>query len=182
MPTEHEYKFVISCDAEAELANKPNFYAIEQGYLAFSKGMSTRIRSIRKVDSLQRSWFFTFKQKTKTRVIEIEKKISARDGEDLWKMAVGKLKKYRHKKRDAQGRMWDLDFFHNKQGKCYFAVAEVELEEGAPQPKKLPPFIKKFLVFAAPLTDDRFSNKRLGDVEYATDLYQELVVSKERSK
>jgi hypothetical protein len=50
-------------------------------------------------------------------------------------------------------------------------LAEVELKEGSPRPKRLPEFIKKHLLYEVPLTDDRFSNKRLGDVDYATRLY-----------
>lgn len=148
---------------------------MEQGYLAFSKGLSARIRSIIKPGADQKQWVFTFKQKVKDRVVEIEKKISERDGLELWEMAVGKLKKRRYIKLDNYGNTWDIDFLYAKSDSCYFSLAEVELDEGAPRPKKLPDYIGEFLVYPVDLTDDRFSNKRLGDVDYATCLYKSLI-------
>lgn len=151
-----------------------SFNIVEQGYLAFSKGMSTRIRSVVKPDKEEPSWVFTFKQKVKERVVEIERKLTDRDGQDLWRMAVGKLKKRRYEKADKSGLIWEVDFFYDKSDHCYFSMAEVEMEEGAPPPTKLPSFIKDYLVFSVPLTDDRFSNKRLGDAEYAASLFRTL--------
>lgn len=145
------------------------FSHIKQGYLAFSKGMTTRIRCITTLK--KERWYLTFKQKINSRVIEIEKKIDSRDGHDLWDVCVGKLKKNRYAI-DNEGVTWELDIF--KKGTLYFILAEVELEEGAPRPKTVPPFLKDYILYEVPLTDDRFSNKRLGDAEYATNLYKQI--------
>ena len=145
------------------------FSHIKQGYLAFSKGMTTRIRCITTLK--KERWYLTFKQKINNRVIEIEKKIDSRDGHDLWDVCVGKLKKNRYAI-DNKGIMWEVDFF--KKENLYFILAEVELEEGAPRPKKLPNFLKDHILYEVPLTDNRFSNTNLGDIDFATNLYNEL--------
>ena len=177
MPTEHEFKYVIDSglltdhpeSAIAAVASK--HIEISQGYLAFSKGMSCRIRSATMPGKKTR-WYFTFKQKVSSRVIEIEKKINQRDGEELWPMCVGKLKKDRYELR--QGDLcWELDLFKKDNG-LYFLMAEVELPEGHPRPKNVHPLLKNYVRFEVPLTDDRFSNKKLGDVEYAQRLYLEF--------
>jgi hypothetical protein len=67
MPTEHEYKYVISKDLlketpEALLRVKcEKHLLIEQGYLAYSKGHSSRIRSVTELGRTK--WFHTMKQK-----------------------------------------------------------------------------------------------------------------------
>ena len=113
---------------------------------------------------------------TPTRIridIEIEKKIDDRDGQDLWSVCVAKLKKDRYMIED-KGITWELDFFR-KGHHLYFVLAEVELPEGASRPKIVPDFLKDYVVYEVPLTDDRFSNKRLGDVDFATNLYQNIL-------
>ncbi len=179
MPTEHEYKYVLSMETNEEYFKKhcKIHYTIQQGYLAFSNGMSCRVRSI--IESggrWRRKWFLTFKQKVGDRVIEVEKRLDHRDGEDLWSVCVGRLKKDRYVIKDNDGIEWEVDFFKNffKNGNLYFVLAEVELEEGSPRIEP-PLFITLHLLYEVPLTDDRFSNKRLGDVEYATSMYQKIV-------
>ena len=177
MPTEHEYKYAIKLEIAEQFDHKKlksmsdAFQYIKQGYLAFSKGMTLRIRSIS--DVKRQKWYMTFKQKVSNRVIEVEKKLDARDGNDLWDVCVGRLTKNRYIM-DIKGTTWELDFFH-KGDHLYFVQAEVELDEGAPRPKKVPDFLKDYILYEVPLTDDRFSNKRLGDIEYANRLYKELV-------
>jgi CYTH domain-containing protein len=183
MPTEHEYKYVldIATDEEFFKKNCKKHLVIQQGYLAFSKGMTCRVRSSREEGQSDRKtkWYLTFKQKVRNRVIEVEKKLDVRDGKDLWSVCVGRLKKDRYVIHgwddDLPGNKktpWEVDFF--KKGNLYFVLAEVELEEGSLRPKHLPGFIKKDLLYEVPLTDDRFGNKRLGDVEYATSLYEKI--------
>lgn len=180
MPTEHEFKYVISKDilvefSEGTLASMAEkVYLIQQGYLYFSKGMSCRIRSITECDTDKKvKWYMTFKQKVGGRVIEIEKKISARDGKDLWAVAINKLKKtrcvYSHEENE-----WELDLLETDSG-VYFIVAEVELDEGALRPKSMPLFLRRYLKLEVDLDDDRFANKRLGDIEYAKSLYTSLI-------
>ena len=137
--------------------------------MAFSKGMTTRIRCIDNGD--KNKWFLTFKQKVNDRVIEIEKKLDDRDGSDLWQACVGKLTKDRYV--FAGEEIWEVDLF-KRSGELYFILAEVELAEGKPRPKSVPKFLKPYVLYEVPITDDRFSNKRLGDVDYAMNLYKSL--------
>ena len=144
---------------------------IKQGYLAFGKGTTTRIRCIN--GEKKEKWYLTFKHKVSCRIIEIENKIDDRDGQDLWNDCVGKLTKDRYTFELESG-TWELDFF-KKVGHLYFILVEVELKEGARRPKSLPFFLKKkHVLYEVPLIDDRFSNKRLGDAEYASKLYLEF--------
>jgi CYTH domain-containing protein len=178
MPTEHEYKYVIRKDAldnAKRLAKKVE--EIEQGYTVFNKGVSARIRVVTK-DSGKKKYFFTYKQKVGDRVIELEQKLDERDGQELWATCIGKLKKYRYELEDSVGHKWELDFFYDPLQCLYFAMAEVEVEEGHGRPAT-PRFIKDYLVYEVPLTDDRFANKRLGDLEYAKNLYETLGKQKE---
>jgi CYTH domain-containing protein len=173
MPTEHEYKYVIRKDAldnAKRLAKKVE--EIDQGYTVFNKGVSARVRVITK-DSGKKKYFFTYKQKVGERVIELEQKLDERDGQELWATCIGKLKKYRYELEDSVGHKWELDFFYDPLQCLYFAMAEVEVEEGHGRPAT-PRFIKDYLVYEVPLTDDRFANKKLGDLEYAKKLYEGL--------
>jgi len=177
MPTEHEYKFLLSLELAKDfdharlLKMAKEHQHIMQGYLAFSKGMTTRIRCID--DGDKQKWFLTFKQKVDERVIEIEKRLDDRDGKDLWSICVGKLKKDRYVIED-KGIKWEVDFF-KKGHHLYFVMAEVELPEGASRPKLVPDFLKEYILYEVPLTDDRFSNKRLSEVEFATNLYHQIL-------
>jgi len=144
---------------------------IKQGYVAFSKGMTCRVRNTH-IEGKKNKWFFTFKQKINDRVVEIEKKIDKRDGHDIWEICVGKLKKTRYII-DDKGISWEIDFFH-KGHLLYFIQAEVELDEGLPRPKDIPSIFKEFVIHEVPLDSDEFSNKRLGDVEYAKNIYKQL--------
>jgi CYTH domain-containing protein len=176
MPTEHEFKFMLRNSDEVREAIRRlsvKQQVIEQGYLVFSKGNSARIRHL--VCDGKKKWFFTFKHKVAGRVVELEHVIETRDAEDLWRDCMGKLKKTRHILEDKKGRKWEVDFFFNLEGGCYFVMAELELPEGEPAPSDLPRFIKDHLIYDVPLTDRRFSNKKLGDVNYATKLYASLV-------
>lgn len=173
MPTEHEFKYVLKLETDEMFCAEHSIkhYIIQQGYLAFSKGMTCRVRSSRLGIGAEK-WFLTFKQKVNGRVIEVEKRLDNRDGNDLWSVCVGKLKKHRYVIKDDDEYEWEVDFF--KKGDLYFVLAEVELAEGSPR-IALPDFIKANLLYEVPLTDDRFSNKRLGDIEYATSMYQKIV-------
>lgn len=148
---------------------------IKQGYLAFSKGMTTRIRQVFQ-QGKKTKWYLTFKQKVGDRVVEIETKIDKRDAKDLWGVCIGKLKKFRHFY-DNNGVVWEVDFFY-KGHHLYFILAEVELPEGSSRPNELPNFLKDHMLYPVDLDDDRFSNKKLGDVEYATKIYQEIISQK----
>jgi CYTH domain-containing protein len=178
MPTEYEFKYSLHLDLLKEYPESAlrmscdKHLIIEQGYLAFSKGMSCRVRCTR--ENGQAKWYLTFKQKVTDRVVEIEKKLDERDGMDLWNVAVGKLAKDRYVF-DEKWIKWELDLLKHD-GSIYFILAEVELNEGTPRPKTMPNFMQKHCLYEVPLSDDRFSNKRLGDVNYARDLYNKLLL------
>lgn len=183
MPTEHEYKYVISMDFagfEGQLKERAReIQHIKQGYVAFSKGMTCRVRHIAKEGKDKEKWYFTFKQKITDRVVEIEKKISKRDGHDIWEICVGKLKKTRYLL-DHKGVTWEIDFFRKGQ-LLYFIQAEVELDEGQPRPSEIHPLLKEFVLYEVPVESDKFSNKRLGDVEYARKIYSRLLSHRENT-
>lgn len=176
MPTEHEYKYAISMNLLKQHSEEQlrvmcsNLIHIQQGYLAFSKGMSCRVRC--STEWGKDKWYLTFKQKVSKRTIEIEKKLDERDGGDLWSVAVGKLKKDRlifpH-----DSIKWELDLFKSD-SEIYFIMVEVELKEGEVRPKTVLPLLKNFVLFEVPQCDDRFSSKRLADVNFSKQLYNEL--------
>lgn len=176
MPTEHEFKYVISLDLLEEISENQmrqlcsRHRQIEQGVICHGPGMYLRIR--KQTERKKTQWQMTFKLKDADRTIEIENSIDSRDGEDLWRRCYWGLTKdrYIYEHNDIK---WEIDFFKQKD-EIYFILAEAELPEYAPRPKKLPSFLKKHLVYEVPLTDDRFSNKRLGDVEYAVRMYSQL--------
>lgn len=189
MPTEHEYKYVLRYSPEALLQASLLFQRIEhieQGYIVYSKGTTARVRKVtakKYADDHHKktNWFFTFKHKVDSRTIELEQKIDVRDGEELWTRCIGKLRKKRYVILDDVGNRighkavkWEVDFFFDQHDHIYFAMAEVELPEGFRRPDRIPSFIEDHLLYEVPLTDDRFSNKRLGDVAYTKELYHTL--------
>jgi len=184
MPTEHEYKYVLNpeCMFEIDDILKGEYLLIEQGYLAFSKGTTLRIRKIRKPEKKVK-WFFTFKQNVGGRIIEIETKLDSRDGKDLWENCIGKIKKRRYPYDNHVGK-WEIDFFEDSTTEVYFSVAEIELEEGAPRPalEQVPEFVKHNIVYEVDLTDERFSNRKLGDVAYAKALYKKIIEKEEHNE
>ena len=178
MPTEHEFKYVISLDLANEFTKNQlreigcDLRSIEQGIICHGPGMYLRIRKSFTKEK-NKTWQMTFKLKDADRTIEIETPIDDRDGEDLWHRCYWTLTKdrYIYEKDNIK---WEIDFFKHKD-KVYFILAEAELPETAPRPKKIPAFLRKFLLYEVPLTDDRFSNKRLGSVKYANKIYNQLL-------
>lgn len=174
MPTENELKFVINekCEKEVKKICEEK-YEICQGYLIATRGITVRIRKSIKQPSKQESYCFTLKVNTAGRVIEIEKNINKRDFNDLWNIALNKLEKIRYILQNKKEK-WELDFFKDYNGLTYMAVAEIEMPENKKGPDELPEIIKKNLIYKVPLTDNRFSNKLLGDAKYATEILRSL--------
>lgn len=176
MPTEHEFKYVISLELTKEYTEDQlkvvcsEHRAIEQGVLLHGPGSYLRIRRSTTKAGVQN--FMTFKLKDADRTIEVEQPLDVRDAADLWRRCYFKLKKDRYIYAE-NGLKWEIDLFKDGD-RVYFILAEVELPEDAPRPKKMPAFLKRHLLYEVPLTDDRCSNKRLGDVEYASKLYEQL--------
>lgn len=180
MPTENERKYVLRLDCEDEITCKHcSSYLLKQGYLAFAKGMTLRIRSAeelgKKHSKIKRK--LCLKQRANSRVIEIEKKIGKRDFEDLWKMSLSRLEKVRHIIIE-KGQVWEIDFFklhHHDEDETYFALAEHEMPEGQISPDFIPDIIARHLLYAVPPNEDyEFSSKRLACVRHAKKLYRDL--------
>ncbi len=130
--------------------------------------MTVRIRRQRDRDNKD-VHILTTKQRVDGKIIEVEKKISSSDYNELIKVSDGMVKKIRY----VVGG-WEVDFF--KDGtETYFVMAEIELPDGVKEPKRLPRFISDHLLLAVPVNDCRFSSKKLSDVEYAKVLLDEVV-------
>lgn len=127
------------------------------------KPISLRIRSI--ISNNVQKFYLTLKNKTFNRTIEIENEIEKRDFDDLWVLATKKLSKVRYKIKNRK-EIWDIDYFKSKK-KTYFALAEVEMEEGKKSPSSIIPFVKKNLIFEVPRNDNRFSSESLSNIKYA---------------
>lgn len=142
---------------------------IEQGPLLMGPGMYLRIR--KSIVKNETEWLMTFKSKDLDRTVEVETKLDDRDGKNLFRKCSWHLRKERFDIFGLGDLVWELDLFKTKKGKVYFILLEVELDEGSPRPDNMPMFLKKHVLFEVPLTDNRFSNTRLGDVQYAKELY-----------
>ena len=183
MPTENELKYVLKLKSEDQFDESSKFkrYSLHQGYLAFAKGMTLRLRSSQefienKLDG-QIKRKLCYKQKINNRVVEIEKRLDERDFEDLWTACLNKVQKKRYvfifKKCT-----WDIDFFKNHYGETYFAMAECEMPEGQVEPEFIPDIIQKNLLYAVPVDNDQYSTKRLACEQHAKKLYKKLIHDK----
>lgn len=176
MPTEHEFKYVLSLELAKEYSEDQmraiceEHRAIKQGVICHGPGMYLRIRH--SLSNGKPQWYMTFKLKDADRTIEVETELDDRDGNDLWTRCYWTLIKNRYIF-EEDGIKWEVDFFKSGED-VYFILAEAELPENAPRPKSMPDFLKNHLMYEVPLTDDRFSNKRLGHVGYAEKMYKEL--------
>lgn len=174
MPTENERKYLIDpkCeDAVEDLSFQK--YEICQGYLIATRGITVRVRKSVPCYGKSESYYFTLKANTNGRVIEIESKLDKRDFNDLWNIALNKLQKIRYEIKHDKA-VWEVDFFKDYKNETYIAVAEIEMPEGQIEPKSLPKIIEQNLLHKVALTDNRFSNKLLGDARYAAELVQEI--------
>lgn len=177
MPTEHEFKYVMNLDFAKEHTEDqlrvicPKHRRIDQGVLLQGNGSYLRVRRTEENSNI--AWHMTFKLKDADRTIEIETPLIERDAFDLWGRCSWKLRKDRYIHAE-NGIDWEIDLFKTND-RIYFILAEAELPEGSLRPKKIPCFLKKHLIYEVPLTDDRCSNKRLGNVSYADKLYEHLI-------
>jgi CYTH domain-containing protein len=187
MPTENERKYVVAIPSEPEIADAAcEIRFIRQAYLAFSKGLSVRVRETtysgnRPSRDDHPRLELCFKQNVRNRVIEVEKKIDKRDFDDLWEISVNRLEKIRYIVEDKKV-IWEVDYFKEHHQQTYFAMAEIEMPENQLAPSSIPAIIKKHLVFEVPATDDRFASKRIADVKYSRELYSEVMAIHKRSK
>lgn len=164
-------KYLLRLDCEPlieDVADKARY--IRQGYLSFSKGMSLRIRETKQQSKTVHE--LTFKQKVQSRVIEVEKKLDSRDFNELWDTTANRLEKIRYDLINGDYK-WEIDCFKDHNHETYIIVAECELPEGVEKPTKIPKIIEKNLLYAVPREDDRFASKKIADVKFAQNLYQE---------
>ena len=184
---------------------------IEQGYISRESRLMVRVRKrlesrtglIRylfqtKYKSSDVSYNPIEKKITKVpKIIEITAKIDEKDFDDFWENAKGKLLKIRYVIKDANKmykhlktangepwqEVWEVDFFKTMDNETYFVMAEVEIPEGRKEPLfDAPDIIKHNTVFRVPLGDSRFSNTHLGDVKYATKLYESLLSQQKKGE
>jgi CYTH domain-containing protein len=101
--------------------------------------------------------------------LEIETDIVKEDFDILWKTAHKIVSKVRYVYRG-----WEVDFFKNDNGKNYIAVAEIELPPKIKWPDVVPQIIKENIVYVVPIEDKRFSNKKIGNIKYATRLLENI--------
>lgn len=187
MPTENEVKFVMDVDSESKIYDahgaRDTVHLLKQGYLAFAKGMTLRVRSAQRIELLPSGEVRTFgkikrklcfKQKVNERVIEIEKKIDTRDFEELWNICLNRIEKHRHTLHFGKAK-WEVDFFKYHHEQTYFALAEFEMPEGQSEPKYIPAIIERYLLYSVPRHQDyEFSTKKLACVKHARDLYKQI--------
>ena len=186
MPTENERKYVLrlDCEKEIDFCNfKLQKFYLHQGYLAFSKGMTLRLRSSQEIidNNLQEiKRKLCYKQKVNNRVVEIEKKLDKRDFDDLWVNCLNKVQKIRYSINLGKY-LWDIDFFKNHHNETYFVMAECEMPENCIEPKFIPDIIQKHLIFSVPMDSDDYSTKRLACASHAKKVYKKLINEKEEN-
>ncbi len=152
-------------ESEKSIASQAEkFIKIEQKYLAIDKGFSVRIRS-----SNNENYCLTVKKNCDGQCVEIETPINEEDFKKLWPTGSNKVTKTRY---IYQG--WEIDFFKTSTGTNYFAVAEIELFSWQKAPNFIPQLITNHLIFTVPIGDGRFSNKKLGNIKYASQLLQSI--------
>ncbi|MBS0224233.1 MAG: hypothetical protein JSR91_26230 [Proteobacteria bacterium] len=168
MPIENERKFVLvdkDGELEAQLAQAPVArFVLRQAYLDAS---GVRIRAIEKGGSVRH--VFTYKRPVDGQMVEIETDISAVDFERLWTLRRETLSKVRHSWNEGHFH-WDVDFFKTDDGMTYFALAEVEMPEDETIPPPPPDYLKRYVLGLVPLSDPRFTSKRLADRSHAERL------------
>lgn len=172
MPIENERKYILTLGLDDIDKLADDYYGdilyIQQAYIK-----DGRIRKITKHINQDVSYIFTWKaRRPDNSRVEIEKKISQDDFDDLWDLAEAFITKTRVKIKGF-GMTWDVDFL--VQGNDhYITVAEVEMPEGLVEPKVLPPFVKDNLVYAIPLDKDRdWTNPKLTDPEKVAEMLKE---------
>jgi len=191
LPIENELKFVVRLDdkLEEEAKQLGNCLKIRQGYIAEDRKtkITVRLREIT-YPSGQIKMFLQTKCKTfnfpksvdKSTIIEVGTEIDTSDFNRLWKLATCKLTKSRYcidvgtaKSKET----WELDFFKTKNNLNYFILAEIELPEASDEwHYPMPKLIEGNVVYYVPWNDNRFSNRKLGNIKYATKLYNSVYI------
>lgn len=178
MPLENERKYVLHPTIESELKDVEVYHKISQGYIQNSaRGVQVRFRKIKTYNDgnkIETKRIFTLKSKNSDFTsTEVECDLSKEDFDAVWPKVHQRLKKTRYKIED-NGLIWEVDVFHGPDDRNYFWMAEVELPDHQEWPNHVPNFIKNNLLYKVPLTDGRFSSKKLYDITYAYNLFKQV--------
>ena len=160
---ENERKYILYVPAPTKYMNllkiQPGtvVYNIEQAYL----DDRSRVRMRENQVSGESEYFFTFKAKTQSGLVEIEKEIDEREFKLLSQVCKHVVRKTRFCV-PVNGLVWEVDFFITDtiEGP-YLVMAEVELEEGQELPDSEPDFISDYKLHLVETTDRRFDNARM---------------------
>jgi len=161
MPVENERKYVLSPAFDAGRLKGWQALDIRQCYM----DDGPRIRQI------GADFVFTYKKWAPHagELIEIETPISREDFELLWPMRVQAVQKTRYVK-VVGDEEWVVDFLRDDTGEVYFVLAEAELPRFQAEPGAVPEEIAGFLLYSVAADDNRFTNKKLADRDYALRL------------
>ena len=165
MPVENERKYVLSPTFQSDGLKGWARVDISQAYL----NDGPRIRKF------GADYLFTYKKWAPhaKELVEIETTISRDDFELLWPMRVQSVQKIRYIKETADGE-WVVDFLRGPDDNVYFVLAEVELARFKAVPDEIPDEIRDHIVYAVAAEDNRFTNKKLSDPNYAATLLAQV--------
>ena len=180
MPIEREFKYILSNSEMLEtiLAKKSETtHVICQGYL--NKGC--RVRSVQPISRNGKPkgpvrYLFTYKHNLSSDggILEIETYITKWDFELAWGDASQKVFKTRYEL-FHEGHTWEIDTLRDAQEKTYLIIAECEVDPEHGRPAIIHPLVEKNLIYEVEENDPRFTNRKLSDPAYATDLLESVL-------
>lgn len=166
MPIENERKFLLPLDFDAARLSHWKRHDIRQAYLDDGP-------RIRQIDA---DHVFTYKKwiPQARELVEIEVGLSKEDFDLLWSQRVESLEKTRYEKQIGDA-LWVVDLLHSPAGGNFVVMAEAELPRHMLSPGSIPDEIAAHVLYVVPANDDRFTNKKLADPDYAARLYRDVV-------
>ena len=169
MPVEFEMKFVLK-DAEKLLAQfrEEDLIRIDQIYLKDG----ARFRRLQQGSKVKH--VFTYKAKIAGKLLEVETPVTQDDFELAELGKVRELHKIRVIYRDPHtGLLWDIDFLLDTDRTIYFAMAELEREDGDHSPVRIADILRKHVELAVPYEHSTiFTNHKLTDEAYAATVLE----------
>ena len=165
MPVENERKYVLPPDFDSAGLKGWARFEIRQAYL----DDGPRIRQF------GGEYLFTYKKwvPDARELVEIETALSREDFDLLWPLCIERVRKTRHVMETADGE-WVVDFLRDDAGEVYFVLAEVELPRGKAVPDGIPEALRDRILYAVAADDNRFTNKKLSDRDYARRLLEKV--------
>lgn len=165
MPVENERKYVLPPDFDAGRLKGWERVEVRQAYL----DDGPRIRHF------GGEHIFTYKKWVPQvkELVEIETALSAEDFNLLWPLCEDRVQKTRYIKHSGDGE-WVVDFLRDAKGRVYFVIAEVEMPRHQSEPDTIPQEIAADIVHAVEPGDNRFTNKKLSDLDYAEALLDKV--------